>query len=213
MACPALGPQLYRRVRRLAFHPAELAAAQYRCKVRDVAGDHPDTSDEHHLLDWAVDYFVVAWMTRHDSALTDKEFKAGVSIRWNAGGGDSNKHYRSAIEGLVAWRRILQVVNFTCLDWRDFMLKCKDLPEHGIYCDPPWPKDGDCYTHKFTDDDQRGLAHYLARYRQARIVIRYGDHPLIRELFAEPVWTWHEITGRTQTNSAKSEVLIVRNGA
>ncbi len=211
MACPVLGPKLYRRVRRLAFHPEELALAQANCRSRDAQGDHPDAVCYLGQLDWAVDYFVVAWMTRHDSALTDKEFKAGTSTRWNAGGGDSNKHYRSAVEGLIAWHRILQAVNFTCLDWREFLLKCKDLPEHGIYCDAPWPKDGDCYTHKFTEADQRELAAKLSAYQHARIVVRYGDHPLIRELYPEPEWTWHSVNGRTQTNAAKAEVLIVRN--
>lgn len=213
MASESMGPQLYRRLRRLAFHPLELRDAQQRCAESIKRDESPDGLCPLGLLDWAADYFVVAWMGRHGGALTDAEFKAGISTRWNANGGDSNKHYRSAIDGLRVWRKLLQRANFTNLDWRNFLARCKDAPNHGIYCDPPWPDDGAKYVHKFTEADQRELATALGKFKQATIVVRFGDHPLIRELYPEPEWQWRELDGRTQTNAAKAEVLIVKGGA
>jgi hypothetical protein len=211
MRCPEKGPKLYRLVRRFAFHPHELMGSQGEC-IRNASREPMSDAEEHYgIVNWAAAYFVVGWMGRHGSALTDAEFTAGISTRWNANGGDSNKHYRSAIEGLRAWREILQRANFTCLSWEKFLSKCKDEPSHGIYCDPPWPDDGAKYTHKFTEQDQRALAAALDRFQHARVVVRYGDHPLIRELYPESRWTWLELEGRTQTNSAKAEVLIGRN--
>ena len=211
MGDETLGPQLYRHVRRLAFHPMELCAAQERCAASVRRDESPDELCPLGLLDWAIDYFVVGWMGRHGGALTDAEFTAGISTRWNASGGDSNKHYRSAIDGLRVWRKILQRANFTNLTWQKFLAKCKDAKGHGIYCDPPWPDDGAKYVHKFTEADQRELASALAAFKHTKIVVRFGDHQLIRELYPEPAWQWRTLDGRTQTNATKAEVLIVRN--
>lgn len=139
---------------------------------------------------------------------------------------------------------------FVRMDAFEFLEKCKDTRETGIYVDAPWPDDGDRYKHKFSEGDQRRLAAKLARFERARVVIRFGDHPLIRELYPEhyerldcgrgdglvceptvceiqqgiipsagrscgprrPLgngWTWIPVKGRTQTNEAKREVLIV----
>lgn len=57
----------------------------------------------------------------------------------------------------------------------------------------------------------RELAENLSQYRHSRVVVRYGDHPLIRELYPEPEWTWHLMDGRNQGNNAVREALIVRN--
>ena len=35
-----------------------------------------------------------------------------------------------------------------------------------------------------------------------------GEHPLIRELYREPHWTWTPVTSRTQANNKKAEFLI-----
>jgi DNA adenine methylase len=41
-------------------------------------------------------------------------------------------------------------------------------------------------------------------------VIRYYDHPLVRELYPEREWAWHHPEGgRTQANKAAPEVLLV----
>lgn len=204
LAHPIQGPKLIRELRRLAFHPDVLEIAQSECCCQATA-DWPCTE----AAKW---YFVSQWMGRSGDGGTDREFKGNLSIRWNANGGDSNVRYRSAVNGLREWRQILSRSNFSCLDFREFLAKCKDEPENGVYVDAPWPGDGDDYTHKFTERDHRELAGTLLRFTQARIVVRFGEHPLIRELYSAADWDWRMQTSRTQGNNAKPEALIVRNG-
>lgn len=203
-----LGPPLIRRLRRLAFHPDVLHAAQLRCKdkaypwLRDIS-DPPD-------IEWAEDFFAAAWMGRNGTAGTDREFNGGLSVRWDAGGGDSATRFRSAVESLRDWRKVLARCTFTCLDVFAFLDKVQDKPKHGLYLDPPFPGPGDDYRHKFPEADQRKLAARLADLRACRVVVRYYDHQLIRELYPESLWTWHRPEGgKTQTNKDAPEVLLV----
>lgn len=203
VADPKLGPLLYRRLRRVPLHPLVLEAAQRFC-----AAHEPDwqrmTDDER--LNCAEFYFVACWQARSGLAGTDGEFRGGVPVRWEASGGDSAVRYQSAIRSLVAWRRVLSRATFTTLDIFEFLRKAKDREGHGLYIDPPFPGAGDVYRHKFDADKQRALAAAVANFRNTRVVIRYYDHPLIRELYAD--WHWTKLAGRKQTNDSAPEVLI-----
>jgi DNA adenine methylase len=190
------------------FHPDKLSAAQDACKsCEPPPGPNSDKTD---YLDGqrALDYFTAVWMGRSGQAGTDDEFNGNLAMRFTASGGGSNTRYRSAIESLEAWGHTLKRCEFSCLDWRVFLTKCQDRPKHGLYVDAPWPKDGGNYVHKFTEQDQRDLAAALAKFDQCRVVVRYGDHPLIRELYPESRWDWRMLTSRTQGNNDKAEALI-----
>jgi DNA adenine methylase len=205
LAHETIGPQLYRKLRRKIFHEDELAAAQQFCQDT-VMDEMPD-------LEMAEAYFVSQWMGRSGKAGTKGEFKGKLPVRWNAGGGDSAVRYQSAVRSLIAWRRVIQRVNFVCEDAFEFIGKCHDAPHHGLYVDAPWPEDGEDYLHGFTEFDQERLANLLTAFQHTRVVVRFGDHPLIRELYSAGAgWCWREIAGRTQANKVKREVLIVRNG-
>lgn len=188
------------------FHPDVLARAQITC--RDATA-----SD----FEVAVAYFICCWMTRSGSAGTPSEFTGNLCLRWNAGGGDSNVRFRSAIDSLEEWHRIfVDRCTFSTLDCFDFLDKCKDQPGHGIYCDPPFLIAGQKYTHnagKGRDEivwHQR-LADQLLR-EKCRVVVRAYDVPLIRNLYPTHLgWQFRELTGRKQTNDAAPELLIVRN--
>ena len=184
------------------FHPDCLKTAQDACKSAPPPRNSTDALR-------ALNYFVAVWMGRSGKAGTDDEFDGNLAMRFTASGGGSNTRYRSAIESLEAWGQTLKRCEFSCLDWRVFMTKCQDKPKHGLYVDAPWPKDGGNYLHKFTETDQQELAVALGKFDQCRVVVRYGDHPLIRELYPESAWTWHMMTSRTQGNNAKAEALIV----
>lgn len=159
-------------------------------------------------------YFVAVWMGRGGKAGTAAEFDGELPIRWNANGGGSNRRYRTAIEALDAWGVAFRRCEFVCLDWRAFLAKCHDEFGHGLFIDAPWPDAGEEYRHRFGDDDQRGLAETLLGFQCAREVVRFGEHPLIRELYRETDgWVWHPLTSRNQANRVKPEFLIVRNGA
>ena len=188
----------------LAFHPDTLRDAQERCRMWE--------QDEHLGFEinlgaaWC--FFVSCWMGRSHKSGIDDEFNGCLSTRWNANGGDSNKRYRSAVESLDAWQEVMKRCSFSVMDCFDFLARCEDSAGHGIYCDPPFPGPGDRYKHKFDEAQHIKLAHSLSVFTNTRVVCRFYDHPLIRELYPEPRWKWNHLTGRKQSNEAAPEVLI-----
>lgn len=196
--------ELVERLDATPFHPEMLKQAQECCRKNGQSYCNPNP------FDWAYHYFVASWMTRGGKMGTKGEFEQGLSVRWKAGGGDSVVRFRSATEGIAEWQQVMRKCTFHTLDCFDFLGECKkrDIAENAVYADPPWPDDGDNYTHKFTDAMQRRLAGVLTSFEKARVVVRYGDHPLIRELYPEDRWTWRRLTSRTQANKDKAEVLL-----
>lgn len=194
--------RLKSRLEATAFHPDQLAASQLYCR-------HINDYEAISVVEWAYHFFVCAWMGRNGMAGTDREFKGGVSVRWDAGGGDSCGRFRSAVRSLAGWRSVLRRCTFQVLDVFAFLAKCQDKDGHGIYCDPPFPGPGDDYRHKFTESQHRELACQLAAFKRTRVVCRFYEHPLIRELYPEGRWTWRHLSGRDQVNQTKAEVLII----
>jgi site-specific DNA-adenine methylase len=209
VASPTKLDSLMRALRKQAFHPDTLAAAQ-----RNHFPDSPikGAFAEHNR---AMTYFIVAWMTRSGTAGTNGEKTGKLALRWEAGGGDSVKRYHSAIDSLPEWSKHFQRCQFSCLDAFEFLDKCKDQAKHGIYCDPPFlGKPGMTYTHSggetLADQDvwHFELALRLEQFSKTRIVVRAYDTPDVRELYTQPFWTWHTFEGRKQTNDSAPEVLI-----
>ncbi len=197
------GPWLIRQLRRIPFHTdAHRSSQAHAAKLTPLLMDRQA----------ALDYFVAVWMGRSAKAGVDDEFNGRLSVRWNPAGGDSCIRYRNAIESLQDWRRVLSRWTFECMDAFAFLDKCHDMKGHGLYVDAPWPGDGDGYKHKFLEAQQRKLAATICGFDECRVVVRFGDHPLIRELYAERLgWTWNLVESRTQANKAKAEVLLTRN--
>jgi len=181
------------------FDPEVLAAAQALCSRFS-----PDDTNLRALC-----YFTCCWMGRSAKAGTDDEFKGSLPVRWSATGGDSNTRYRSAIESLDAWGEIMRRCNFVVQDVFEFLDNVKDLEGHALYLDPPFPGPGDDYKHKFTEQQHKQLASRLGQFTTCRIVCRFYDHPLIRELYPEPHWTWVRLKGRKQSNDDAPEVLLI----
>ncbi len=200
-----LRAQLIERCDTLPFHPDVLGWSQKTCACYDSAPSALLTEPD---LNWAINYFRCCWMGRSAKSGTDGELSGSLPIRWTSSGGDSNTRYRSAIASLDAFASVFKRCNFVCQDAFEFIGNCKDLAKHAIYVDAPWPDDGDKYKHKFDEQKQRQLAFILSNFKHAKIVIRYGEHPLIRELYHEPHWRYLEFGGRTQANNEKREVLI-----
>jgi DNA adenine methylase len=199
--------QMVARLNRLPFHPDTLAAAQDYCRSFEPKGPADVTLAE--------SYFICCWMGRSGKAGTDGEFSGGLPIRWNANGGDSNTRYRSALRSTAAFQRIMRRCNFDTQDAFEFIDRCEDNERTGIYCDPPFPDAGRKYVHNAgkTDAEERNwhlaLKNELERFHKARVVCRFYDHPLVRELYPEPRWTWRTLKGRKQSNAEAPEVLVM----
>jgi len=196
------------------FHPDKLKLAQFRCEALEQAMS--DRADLVGLLDpdvvpldaskpnlqWAVDYFVSAWMSRSGSAGCDGEFNSGLALRWSSNGGDSAVRFRNAVDSLPAWRKVLRKCSFTTMDALKFLERCQDQKGHAIYCDPPFPGPGDRYRHKVDEAFQRDLSAAVSRFTVSRVAMRFYDHPLIRHLYPESRWKWLCAIGRNSANGA-----------
>lgn len=205
-----LRERLYQELMKEPFHPLALKKAQDFCSNVELKAIHILNDAPHYEA--AKNYFVAVWMNRSAMAGTDKEFTGTLPIRWTGDGGDSNTRYRSAVESLEAWGRVFVKCNFTVDDIFTFLGKVKDVKENGLYLDPPFPEAGDGYKHKFSVDDHKLLAAWLTRYVNVRIVCRFYDHPLIRQLYkASDGWVWKHLIGRKQSNADAPEVILRRN--
>lgn len=195
-----LRAELIQRCDVLPYHPDVLKLAQETCDRL------PPTWAP--VVRMATAYFICVWMGRGGNAGTDGEFSGNLPIRWNASGGGSNRRYRTAIEALDEWGKAFRRCEFVCMDAFDFLDRFQDREGHGLFVDAPWPDRGEEYTHKFSEVDQRQLHGMLWAFEHARIVVRYGEHPLIRELYETSIWTWIPLESRTQANERKPEYLI-----
>lgn len=209
VASDVLRPTLVRRLRRKVFHPDELKGAQQKCK------DHlPEREPDINL---AEAYFISSWIGRSSKAGIHDEFNGRPAIRWKADGGDSMVRYQSALRMLVPFSRTLRRCTFETMDGLDFLGRCEDTPGNGVYCDPPFPVAGRRYRHNAgqTSAEERDwhtrLRDSLLRFQASRVVCRFYEHPLIRELYPETQWQWQALEGRKQSNDVAAEVLIVRN--
>lgn len=205
------GPKVYRRLRRIPFHPQALRKSQEFCQDLEpkllVDSDRRMTDEQR--MEWAFHYFICSWVARHSLAGTRTEFRTGISTRWSAGGGDSAAHYWGATRGIPRFWQTLRRCNFTCECFRVFLPKVQDKDKHGIYVDAPFFGAGDKYKFPFTRLDHFDLRDHLSRFENATVVIRYYDIPLIRELYPQAQWTWEFLAGRKQTNETAPEVLIM----
>lgn len=202
------------------LHPQELADAQRRCIERESEGDAPmfdrgrrSEMPQHGDVEWAADYAVCCWMGRGGHAGKKTEFKQNLAMRWTVSGGGSSKRFRSFIDSLDAWQLCLQRWDFSVTDVFAFLTHVQDKKGYGLYIDAPWPVLGDEYKHGFTEAKQRMLAEKLARFKETRVVIRYGEHALIRYLYGSKNWTWIEAVTRNQRNKAVAESLIINGPA
>lgn len=199
-------PRLKQLLKCSLFHPEALRISQQYCREFQPNPNYEDVIAAYH-------YFICAWMGRSAKAGTDHEFEGALPVRWTGVGGDSCTRFRSAVRSLVGWRQVFRRANFHTLDVFEFLDKCKDFESNGIYCDPPFPDAGNEYRHKFTPEQHRQLAGRLAEFKETRVVCRFYDHQLIRELYPSSIWDWRFLEGRKQSNSSAPEVLLVNRSS
>lgn len=209
-----LKAELIDRLDGLLFHPDELAAAQRRCMQREIPADgtlfeKPCAETLDGDVGWAADYFIACWMGRGGHAGKQTEFTQGLALRYTSSGGDSAKRFRTAIESLDAWHLALRIWSFDCVDGMTVLARVRDQASHGIYCDPPWPDAGNEYAHRFPSSWHSRLRDVLASFTVARVVLRYGDHPLIRDLYSGDRWTIVAGSTRNQKNTETPEIMIL----
>jgi DNA adenine methylase len=95
----------------------------------------------------------------------------------------------------------------------------RDEDGTAIYADPPYIAEGDQYGHNLDNSQHRRLAEILGRFRRARVVVSYYEHPLLDELYPPARWTRvsNMVVRRTSTangviGSEKRNDLLLING-
>lgn len=179
-------------------HPAELEDA------KEISGRNANST----MDAWA--FWAMCWIGRKGKGGT--KHQGGMpSVRRTASGGTNASRIRAAANDLVQWARQFERCEWECVDFRVLLPKVADKPNCGVYVDAPWIGAGRNYLHSFSDQDHRDLAELLDRFNETAVVIRYGDAPLLRELYPDGRWCWISATSRTQANNVRGEVWITRN--
>lgn len=179
-------------------HPSDLELASET--IRRVKHDHVE-------LAWA--FWALCWIGRKGKGGT-KSMGGMPSVRRTANGGTNASRIRAAADDLPEWAKHLERCEWQQVDFRDLLPKVADDSQCGLYCDAPWVDAGKLYLHSFTLDDHAVLAEMLDRFDETTVLVRYGDHPLIRELYQG--WNIIEAESRDQCNAVKGELWITNHG-
>lgn len=207
-----LGSKLFRLLRRTMLHEDLHALVRERMlSVREWdwrQGDKPDVQR-------AYDYFVFSWIGRNGTAGTNN-VNSGFCHRWTSHGGHGGQRFASAIDSIPAWRKRIRRVTITRMDGFEFLSEVEDCEGTALYVDPPYLVKGAKYVHDFAPEDHERLAKLLHRFKKARVVLSYYDHPKLAEMYSD--WTQHKIEvskalahqgARGENNVKAVEVLLV----
>ena len=188
--------ELINRCERTLSHPAELESAR-------------KAIESFNRVEKAWGFWAMCWLGRKGKGGT-KNQDGMPSVRRTANGGTNASRVRSAASDLSEWAKQFERCEWESIDFRELLPKVADDSTCGLYCDAPWVDAGKLYLHSFTLDDHAVLAEMLDRFDETTVVVRYGDHPFIRELYQG--WNIIEASSRDQCNAVKGELWITNRG-
>lgn len=173
-------------------HPAELRAAFEALKSESA-------------VDRAWGYWAATWIGRKGKGGT-KELSKSVSARWSPTGGNNASRLAATASELRLWATHFARCEWLCLDYLEILAKVYDDEACGLYVDAPWPGAGERYLHNFKQADHIDLRNTLDRFKQTKVLVRYGENETIRSLYAG--WKFHGVDVRDQNNNYKGELWI-----
>lgn len=102
------------------------------------------------------------------------------------------RRFRARIDRLEAVRDRIADVQIECSDYRAILERFGGKEENLLYIDPPYFGYERHYVDIFTEEDHRTLAAMLNSV-EAKVILSYGDHPLIRELYKDWAIRWFAV--------------------
>lgn len=200
------GSMLYRRLRRVVCDE----------KQRDEAIALLEKSPTG--VDGAFAYFIASWFGRNGFSGTKGELNSSFAVRWTPNGGHGGQRFASAVRSIPAWRKRIRRVTILSRNAFDVVRSISDEAGVVIYVDPPYVVKNAAYIHDFTDDDHKQLAEELSRFKIARVVVSYYDHPMLDRLYLG--WTKVDCTitkgihnsGKRGQESKKAPEVLFING-
>lgn len=169
---------LYGRAHRTLFHEGLCRLSKDR-----IGGEAPGGGD----VERAYWYLVFGWFHLSGLAGTKLNRTGSFCVRYSAKGGNGATRWRGVVESIPDWHERLLRVQITRRDGLGLIEGIEDEDGTAVYCDPPYFEEGGRYVHEFAAGDHQRLAGLLARFRKARVVLSYYDHPALAELY--PGWT------------------------
>ncbi len=173
-----LGERLYDKLSRTLY------AEQFfhESKERAFSGKGPTNGKPD--IDRAYDYFVASWMGVNGvSGIKRNNYQ--FALRWSAGGGQGATRWRSVVESIPAWHKRLQSTVIIQRDAFEVLANIKDDEDVAIYCDPPYFVKCSKYVHDFEGEEHDQLAELLKRFKKARVLLSYYDHPRLEDLYKD----------------------------
>lgn len=198
----------------------ELSRCTDVADLRDVTGDQ---------FEWAFCYLVSIWLGKGGIAGTSDASTKAFASRYGPNGGSPAVRWFTLVRSLASLRQRMRTLVIEHQCGIGLIDKVQDTPRTAIYCDSPYIKEtrvhGE-YRHEFVDDgggllfgksdDHDRLALALSRFKQARIVVSYEDHPRLNALYRG--WTKIEIDrpknmSNTGNRERVREVLLINGDA
>ncbi len=222
LADPKLASRLYRELRRV---PACEAIYLQSCLQLE--------DDQAHgvMADWgsgipikacpsyvsARSYFIASWLGRNGLVGSVRR-GCTFCVRYTPGGGSTATRFRHVVDSIPAFRRRLRDVTILCRDAFEVVGSIDDCDGMVIYCDPPYLAKSKPYLHDFADADHKRLADALSRFKRARVLVSYYDHPALDSLY--PGWTKRSFIrhknlsnqGQYGSNGTKCTEVLLING-
>jgi DNA adenine methylase len=179
----AKSAKLFNRLQRVLYND-DVYAASRKWLIDMEASDQFGVSTD--PLDWAFHYFLASWMGRNGVAGTAR-INYQIATRWTKGGGSGPLRFRNAVESIPAWCNRLRYVHILCRNILDVLPSIEDADGVAIYADPPYLPETVASNSKYLCDfgpgEHERLASELGRFRFARVVVSYYDHPRLAELY------------------------------
>lgn len=145
-------------------------------------------------------FLFLGWVGRNGVAGTER-VNYQPALRWTNKGGAGGVRWRAVLESIPEWHDRLVGVIILRMNAFELIGKIEDEAGTVFYVDPPYFDIGVRYEHHFTDGDHVRLAKALNRFKRARIVLSYYDHPKLEELYA----------GWTKLDFSRAKNLHVQN--
>ncbi len=204
IASEEMGNQLYRRLQTVLFDE------QRRDESLTALRGCTDA------IDRAYHYFIISWFGRNGFSGTRGSEKSSFAVRWTPNGGHGGQRFASAVDSIPAWHNRLRRATILNRDAFVVLENIDDNSKTAIYVDPPYLEKNATYEHDFLDAHHERLAEMLIRFKQARVVVSYYQHPRLADLY--PAWTvvnctlnkgLHNAGKRGTTGKAAPEVLLI----
>ncbi len=207
---PSLAGELLSRLH-FTLCAEELYRDSRRIVLEPYAGDLGNVDRAYHAM-------VTWWLGRNGMAGTRKS-RTSFSARFTSRGGSGGVRFRNLVESIPAFSERLARVDVLNRDGFDVLARIEDHAKTAIYLDPPYLKKSFEYEHDFAAADHARLAEAVSRFKSARVVVSYYEHPTLAELYPPMAWdkVSIEVTKMIRNTDARAsgvvkatEVLLIR---